>query len=94
MPADDLNFRIHNSFAGQIGQDLMPEKVRVDPLGDASLFCVLLHDHPNRTRCELRHPVRFEQIDSCPSQEFGSARNHWQKVSNHIFATNFVARYL
>jgi len=63
---------------------------------------VLFLDGPFRNNSPLKLPGlsvsrKFEKIDiwnTCPSQEFGSARNHWQKVSDHIFATNFVARYL
>ena len=50
---------------------------------------------------EKNHNERFVDLMTkylpkwrCPSQEFGSARNHWQKSSDHIVATNFVARYL
>jgi hypothetical protein len=41
MPADELDFRIHDALARQIGQELMLEKVWVDPLGYTGLFRVL-----------------------------------------------------
>jgi hypothetical protein len=41
MPADELDFRIHDALARQIGQELMLEKVWVDPLGYWGLFRVL-----------------------------------------------------
>jgi hypothetical protein len=46
-----------------------------------------------RIRVKLSEEAARTEM-ACPSQEFGSARNHWQKSSDHIFATNFVARYL
>ncbi len=48
-----MDFRIHDALARQIGQELMPEKVWVDPLGYTGLFRVLFHDLPNSTRCKF-----------------------------------------
>ena len=49
MSADELDFRIYDALACQIGQDLVPKKVRVDTLVDpgfASIFSII---HPNST---------------------------------------------
>ena len=59
-----------------------------DPIVEQTLREFLTDLGHSATACGSFDEVR------CPSQEFGSARNHWQKGSDHIFATNFVARYL
>jgi len=54
----------HNAFACEVGKDLVPEKVGVNPLSDAGPPGLFFRDFPDPAGSELRGPVRFEQVDS------------------------------
>jgi len=47
MSADELDLRIHNAFARQIGQELMSEKVGVDALFDLGFAGIFFYNLPN-----------------------------------------------
>jgi len=86
------NFGAAVAGAGDLNGDMIPDLIVVADLQDVT---------PSADQGQV---FDFNGADggllttldnpACPSQEFGSARNHWQKGSDHIFPTNYVARYL
>jgi hypothetical protein len=57
MPAYKLNLCVNNTFAGKVGQNLMPEKMGVNTLGNPGLPGIIFHYFSDPAGSEFVHPI-------------------------------------